>query len=140
MPDFLEDSDSEWTTMSWLETLDDETLGKVRHLADIFFQNYEDDVPVECVEYLFLSYKVASEETGRPTEDLTSEEKEDSLIGLNLFANFESLRRKGLVEVEGSGKVTEFRYNNTTVMNTTAGDMYRSAVRTMQELSDGVQE
>jgi hypothetical protein len=142
IPDYLEADDEcprEWTAMSWLGRLDEATLDKVRYLSSIFFEEH-DDVPPECIEYLCLCYSVAKEETGRSPEDLTDEEREDSLIGVSLFANFESLRRKGLLEVQGTGKVTEFRYNTTSVFNTDTGEMYRSAVQTMKDLSDAVQQ
>ena len=143
IPGYLEADDEcpkEWTTMRWLARIDEEKLEKIRQLSDIFFESQERGVRPECIEYLCLCYSVAKEETGRCPEDLTEEEREDSLIGVSLFANFESLRRKGLLEVKGSGKVTEFRYNTTSVFNTEAGEMYRSAVQTMKDLSDAVQQ
>lgn len=131
----------QWTAMEWLSHLDDDELDKLKDISDLFFKSRDDDdIPLECVDYLMLCYLVAEVETGKPSDQLTSEEKEDSVVALNLFTNFESLRRKGLLEVSGSGRITEFSQNNTVVKNTDAGNVVSSALKTMLELSDGVEQ
>jgi len=126
----------EWTAMQWLSTLKHDMFDLIKDAADTFFNDKTEnnEISQESLDYVLLCFLVAERETNIPITKMDETLKEDSVLGLGLFLIFESLRRKGLVSVGGSGKISELSENTTIVANTETGHVVGGAVKTLMEI------
>ena len=100
-----------WTTLEWLKRLDDDTLSLITSYLSFVEKMNDEEMQnsVEAKDYSFLSMLCAAAENGIPFLDYIEKDDEERITANRMFGTFlvcESLRRKGLVEFVGPGKIT----------------------------------
>lgn len=135
-------SSSDFSTIKWLRNVDISTLERIIDSSESFF-NFDDngeELPFECIDYLTLCYMLAEKEGQTDSESLSEEIKYNCLIALATFAQCEKLRREGILEFVGSGKVSEFHTHSTDIKLTQIGNLVKSSMKTMMEICNEIEK
>jgi len=136
-----ERSTEDFNTLKWLHKVGDDILAQIIESSELFFsQEEEKRPPFECFDYLTLCYLVGEKECNVDSEQLSEKVKNSCLLGLATFAHCEKMRRDGILEFKGVGRVTEFHEHNTDIELTDMGKMVRSSMKTMFEISEAVEK
>lgn len=129
--------DGDFNTLSWMSKQKDEVIDRIVSLSDSFFaKNNKGDF--DSLDYLTFCNLIAEREMRG--EEVSEKIIENSLMGVSLFAMYEVLRRKGVVEFNGSGKVSDFDKNNTEIQLTQAGRLISGSMSTLMEISRMMEE
>lgn len=147
---FLETKGSRkpWNTLAWLQSIDDDTFKMLDKCVDLlvdkshedredegfglknFVGSYGDEnnenISDDIVDYVFLVAHCFAEEKGITFDQMVSLSELEELwteasVMMAMFLTLESLRRKGYVEFNGTGKISE---KDTNVKLTPLGKIY----------------
>jgi len=127
----------DFNTVAWLKTVDNEILARIGESSKVFFNHMgnEAEMPFEGEDYLVLCYMIIEHE--KQDTAITEEEKITGLKSLNVLAEQECLRRKGMVEIFGSGKLLD---PNNQFCPTRWGKMVISSYKTLGEMAKAIDE
>ncbi|HUW47687.1 MAG TPA: hypothetical protein VMW36_02960 [Patescibacteria group bacterium] len=135
----------DFTAVEWLSRVDDKILDRIIKSSEKFFElegsgeDEEFDTPFECLDYLTLCYIIGEKEANSDSNEFNEETRQGCLIGLAAFAQCEHLRRTGMLNFAGSGKIYEFHKDNTKVELTETGKMLGSSMQTLLEISEAAE-
>ena len=122
---FLETRQGKTTTLDWLKTLDNDTFSMLNKEATYFLEQCQDDAvePIDSPklnDIMFLFFHLLAMEldilpeplcdTGIFSLEGNDEQSKKYLKFLQSFlalVSMESLRRTGVIEIKGTGKITE---------------------------------
>lgn len=122
------------TTLAWMREISSEDLQNIADMADKLEQESSDYLGEDVLDYVSLSWCLASFETNKPLDKITNEMLEDCAVNAGLLATFESLRRKSIVNIEGEGKSTDIKTTN--VVATDIGMMMADGMNTARKLGE----
>jgi hypothetical protein len=137
----LESDNSNFNTLDWLQSLNVETLKRLIECGDSYFQlDIDDEADFDCIDYVTLSLMIGEQESKRNIETFNDDEKAKCIAALNVLSHCESLRRGGFVTINGDGKITSFHDCKTTVELTEMGERVGDSIKTLQDVSEAVEE